>query len=402
MKKIFFFLIDGLADKGKETALRKAKKRFIDSILDRSFLSYIYPLPKEYWPKYGEVSVSGLANLSLLGYKISPEKFKRGVYEAIGSKIKFKNGWLAARINFATVDENLKVVDRRAGRNTYGLDILVAELNKKIKIRVPFKIYHTLGHRGVLIIKSKLSDKISENDPFDIGKKIKKIKPLDNSHLTKKTAEILNNFLEQAYQILKNHPINLERQKMYLLPANYLLFREPGNKILKLKNFFEKYEFKNGCVLATNGVDKGTCLAVGFKEFTLREAQDIDEEMRVIYQTLQAIVKKNYQIIYIHLKKADEAAHDKNFEKKKYFFEKFDLLLQNVFTANPNEIFVITGDHITSVLTGKHQFGPVPLLIINSSIKNNPKEFSESEALKLGNYFKENSQIWQFLRKNVN
>ncbi len=131
MKKIFFFLIDGLADKGKETALRKAKKRFIDSILDRSFLSYIYPLPKEYWPKYGEVSVSGLANLSLLGYKISPEKFKRGVYEAIGSKIKFKNGWLAARINFATIDEDLKIIDRRAGRNTYGLDILVAELNKK-------------------------------------------------------------------------------------------------------------------------------------------------------------------------------------------------------------------------------------------------------------------------------
>jgi len=123
--------------------------------------------------------------------------------------------------------------------------------------------------------------------------------------------------------------------------------------------------------------------------------------MKIIYQAFKTIIKKNYQVVYIHLKKADEAAHDKDFKKKKYFFERFDMIFQNIYTDHPEDIFVITGDHITSTKTGKHHFGPVPLLIINSSIKNNPKEFSEFEALKLGCYFKENSQIWKFLYKNV-
>jgi len=400
MKKIIFFLIDGIADENKNTPLRLSQKKFINTILDRCFLSYIYPLQKKYWPKYGEASVSGLANLSILGYKIKPEKFKRGVYEAIGSQIKFKNGWLAARVNFATVDKNLIVIDRRAGRNTFGLDKITEDINRKIKIGVSFKIYHTLGHRGVLILKGKFSDRISENDPFDIGKKIKKIKPLDSSTSAKKTAKILNYLIDQIYQLLKDHPLNLKRLKNNIPPANYILIREPGTKILKLKNFFKKYKFKNGCVLATNGVDKGTCLAVGFKEFTLNETKNIDEEMKTVYQAFKKI-KNNYQIVYIHLKKADEASHDKNFEKKKYFFEKFDNLLENIFKESRDDVFVVTGDHITSVKSGKHKFGPVPLLIINSSMKNNPREFSEVEALKLGNYFKENSQIWKFLKENV-
>jgi len=401
MNKIIFFLIDGIADEGKKTPLKEAHKKFFDIILEKCFLSYIYPLQKKYWPKYGEASISGLANLSILGYKINPEKFKRGVYEAIGSNINLKNGWLAARVNFATVDEKLTVIDRRAGRSIYGLEKLVQDLNKKIKLNIPFKLYHTLGHRGVLVLKNKLSYKITENDPFEVGKKIKKIKPLDQSSLAKKTAEILNNFLDQAYENLKNHPINQKRIQMNLLPANYLLIREPGNRILKLKNFFKKYKFKNGCVLATNGVDKGTCIAVGFKEFTLKEPKNIDEEMDVIYNSFLKN-EKNFQLIYIHLKKADEAAHDKDFNKKKYFFEKFDILFKKIFSNYPNYIFVITGDHITSIKTGKHKFGPVPLLIINSSLRNNPKEFSEAEALKLGNYFKENSKIWEFLKKDVN
>ncbi len=397
MKKIIFFLIDGIADKGVNTPLRNAQKNFINSILKRSFLSYIYPLTKEYWPSFGEFSVSGLANLSILGYKIKPEKFKRGVYEAIGSGIKYKNGWLAIRANFATVDENLRVIDRRAGREIYGLNKLAKDINS-IKFEIPFNFYHTLGHRGVLVFKHKLSDNITTNDPYSVNKKVKKINPLDSSRLAIKTSLLLNKFLDECYKLLKEHSINKIRIKKGFLPANYLLLREAGSKKLKLTNFFKKYKFKNGIVLATNGVDKGTCISVGFKEFTLEESTDIENELKIASQAYKKVYK-NFQVIYIHLKKADEAAHDKNFEKKKNFFEKFDKFLSKIF--NYNDIFVITGDHITDTKSGKHKFGPVPLLIINSKKINNPKEFSEKEALKLGIYFKENSNIWKFLKENV-
>lgn len=398
--KILFFLIDGIADKpSSQTPLRVSNKPFITSLLKnkKSFLSYILPLEKKYWPKFGEASVSGLANLGILGYKIKPEIFKRGPYEAIGIGIKYKNNWLAFRANFASVDRDLKIIDRRVGRNIYGLDILEKEINK-IKFEIPFIFKRSSGHRGVLIFKEKLSDKISFNDPLSINKKVKKIIPLSKDFLSIKTAEILNKFLDEIYVILNNHQINLKRIQKGLLPANYLLLREGGTKILKLKNFFKRFNFKNGITLATLGVDLGTCISVGFEKFVLPESKDIKDEIENIRKGLYKVLNK-YEIIYVHLKKADEASHDKNFERKKLFFELFDSFFKNIY--NENIIFVLTGDHITSIKTGKHAFGPVPFLILNSSLNNTPSEFSEKEAIRLGRFFKNNSKIWKFLKNDI-
>lgn len=400
MKKIFFFLIDGISDlPNKNTPLRLAKKFFLDKISHQIHLSYIYPIKKKYWPKQGNYSVSGIANLHLLGYKIKPEYFKRGPYEALGSNIKFKKGWLVFRANFSTIDDNFVLIDRRAGRNIYGLNKLTEEINK-IKFEIPFGFYHTSGHRGVLVFKKILSDKISENDPYKINKKIKKIKALNNNSLSIKTANLVNKFLELIYYNLKDNQINQIRKKIGILPANYLLLREPGNKLLKLKNFFKKYNIKNGLVIATNGVDKGTCLSVGFKKYDLSYPKNIFEE----FKNIKKSIIKNYhyyQILYCHFKKADEYSHDKNFEEKKNFFEKFDLFLNDIYKKFKDDIFVITGDHITSIKDGEHKFGPVPLILINTQLKNNPKEISELEALKLGEFFKENNQLWKFLKNNV-
>jgi len=400
MKKIIFFLIDGLADKNQQkTPLKLAKKPFMNQ-LNNLHLSYIYPLKKNYWPRQGNYSVSGLANLHLLGYKIKPEQFKRGPYEALGSDIVFKDGWLAFRANLATVDNKLRLIDRRAGRQIYGFQQLAKVINK-LSFEIPFNFYHTSGHRGVLIFKEKLSDKISDNDPYQLGKRVKKIQPLSKDSLTLKTAELINKFNNLVYQTLKNSPLNIKRQQLGLLPANYLLLREGGNKILKLKNFFKKFGFRNGLVIATHGVDKGTCLSVGFKKFNLTYSSTIDQELTKIKKVL---IEKgnNYQLIYCHLKKADEASHDKDFNKKREFFEKFDLFFKLIYNKFPQTIFVITGDHITDTKTGKHQFGPVPLIIINSYLKNNPRDISEQEALRLGEFFKDNHQLWHFLKKNVN
>ena len=397
--KIIFFLIDGFADfPSSKTPLRLSNKPFLDSLIKKSkvFLTNILPLEKSYWPKYGEASVSGLANFGILGYKIHPELFKRGPYEALGSGIKYKNGWLAFRANFASIDKNFKVIDRRIGRNTYGLDILEKEINR-IKLKIPFIFKRTIGHRGVLIFKERLSDKISFNDPLSNNKKIEKIKPLVKSKLAFKTSEIVNEFLYKTYKVLENHPINKERIRKKILPANYILLREGGIKILRLKNFFEKFEFKNGVIIATLGVDLGTCLSVGFKKYILKESENIDEEFKNVLNGLKNNLNK-YELIYVHLKKADEAAHDKNFEKKKEFFEKFDRFFSKIYSDKIK--YAITGDHITSVKTGKHSFGPVPLLFFNSSLVNKPKEISEIEAIKLGKFFKSNVQIWKFLKND--
>jgi len=385
MARIIFFVIDGFGDKpNKQTPLRQAFKPFLNSILNNIYLAKFLPLEKNYWPKLGNRSVTGLANLGILGYKIKPNSFKRGPFEAIGSDVPFKNGELALRVDLATVDGNLKVIDRRAGRNSWKLKELVEEVNNKIKFEIPFNLYHTYGHRGVLIFKKKLSDKISDSDPYSTDKKIKKIKPLKKDKLSLKTANIVWDFLIRVHYFLKNHPLNKSRIKRGLLPANFLLTREAGSRLPKLKNFFKKTKIKNGLVIAENGALKGGCKLVGFKTLTLPEIEGIEKRYQFYLKSILNNFKK-FELIYIHLKEADEFSHDKKPDKKKEFFEFFDKWFKNLYLKLKEEgpIFVITGDHLTDSFTGKHLWGPLPLIIINhQQLKNQPKEISELEAKK--------------------
>lgn len=380
MTSIVFFLIDGFSDlPRKNTPLRIAQKPFLNSINERIWLGRFLPLERRYWPKQGEKSVTGIANLGILGYKIKPEKIRRGPLEAIGSQLEFRSGELALRVDFASIDEKLKIIDRRAGRNIYGLDELVRDINKK-EFNLPFHLHRTYGHRGVLIFKAKLSQDISDSDPYKIGLRVKKIKPLKKDKITKETAKIVWNFLLETHKLLLNHPLNQERIKKGLLPANFLLTREAGNRIIKLKNFFSRFNVKNGLVIAEKGALMGGCLLSGFQALTLPELDNQEKRYNFYREKIRENLKK-FELIYIHLKEADEAGHDKNPEKKRIFFEFFDRWFSNVYDSR--NVFVITGDHITDTRLGKHLWGYLPLLIVNHPLyRNNPKEISELEASK--------------------
>jgi 2,3-bisphosphoglycerate-independent phosphoglycerate mutase len=383
MARVIFFLIDGLGDpvqnlpvSRQKTPLKLAKKLNINKLLKNSFLGNFKIFEKKEWPKKGYASLTGLANLKILGYK--NWEVKRGPLEAIGSDINFENGNLALRVDFATVDKNLKVVDRRAGRDTFGLSGLERAINE-ILFDIPFHFHRTYEHRGVLIFKEKLSSFISDSDPAEKNKKVKKIKALKKDSLTKETAKIVQKFLQEAHYVLENHPINKEREKRKIFKANYLLTREAGNNLPQLENFFRKYNLRNGLVIAENGVVKGGCKLAGFAALTLPEIEDIKQR----YNFYQKGISNNfdkYDLIYLHLKEADEASHDKNFKEKKEFFEFFDSWFIKIYRKFPQVKYIITGDHLTNAKTGKHAFGDLPILIINHKEKNYPKEFSEIEA----------------------
>jgi len=399
LDNIFFILVDGLGDLVRErTPLREAIKPNISSILSKSIVAKFLPLNKNSWPKSGYASVSQYANLSILGYNVKKLYIKRGVIEAIGSDLEYKNGWLAIRVDFGTVDNNLIVIDRRAQRNMFGVDKLVEDFNK-IKFDVPFVLKRTYGHRGVLILKEKLSDEITNSDPLEVGKRVNIIMPTSKKPSAKKSAQLVQKILERFYFFAKNHKINEERKKRGLLEVNYLLTREAGNKLPKLQNFFKKFKFKNGVVIAENGVIKGTCKLAGFDTINVEE-MELENQMEFIFR--KAIeARKKYQIVYMHVKGADEAGHDKNCERKKEVIEMLDkyigFLLNNV--NFENSALVITGDHITDCNTGKHEFGYVPILIYSEKIKKgNAKNFSEIDAMKSRKEFKP-KDLWNFLKK---
>ncbi|MCS7200762.1 MAG: alkaline phosphatase family protein [Patescibacteria group bacterium] len=335
----------------------------------------------------------------MLGYELKPEKVKRGPLEAFSLEIGYKGLDLALRVDFATVDRNLVVIDRRAGRQFLGLTDLEKAINM-MSFSVPFHFHRTYGHRGVLIFKGKFSPKISDADPYKLGVRVKKIKPLNKNSLSIKTAKLVQEFLEKSFYLLDNHPINKLREKKGFLKANYLLTREAGNCLPRLTNFFKKYGFKNGLVIAENGVVKAGCLLAGFKTLTLPEIEKLKDRYQFIQKAILSNYEK-YQLTYIHLKEADEASHDKDFDRKKEYFEFFDGWLGDLLKKLGKEInIIITGDHLTDTRTGKHVYGPLPLLIINHPTPNHPVEFSELEAKQIGKVVSP-YKLWNYIFKII-
>ena len=209
--KTIFIILDGLGDRpiaefrGK-TPLEAAATPNMDFLTEQGICGLIIPylFPKEKLP------TSEGAHIALFGYK--DYFLGRGPYEAIGAGIKLNKGDIALRVNFATVDEKLKIVDRRAGRieNTA---LLIKALSGITIKGVKFIIKKSYGHRAVLVMRGKgLSSKISDNDLHKTGIKPKEIVALDKSKQAKFTAEILNEYLERAYQILKDHRANKKRK----------------------------------------------------------------------------------------------------------------------------------------------------------------------------------------------
>ena len=126
--KVLFVILDGVGDHtikdlGSKTPLEAAKKPNIDYLAKYGENGVIYPID------IGVTPGSDTAHLSLFGYDPYRDYPGRGVFEALGTEIELKKGDVAFRVNVATVDDQLRVIDRRAGRNDYGIEQLFQELN---------------------------------------------------------------------------------------------------------------------------------------------------------------------------------------------------------------------------------------------------------------------------------
>ena len=352
----------------------------------------IIPVEKKFWNELTRSSVSHLAVLSLLGYKPENYYIKRGPLEAIGTNLPYTQGHLALRCNFATVDRNLVVVDRRAGRSSFGLDELARAINEHVILPHKFIFMRSYEHRGVLIIKEKLSDKITDSDPLYAGERVRRVEPLSKE--AEKSAKIVQEFLESSAQIIEYHPANEERIKMGLPPANYLLTREAGNKLPRLENFLKKYGIGSALCIAENGCIKGVCLLAGMNALTVPELK-FDSTLKFIFSSIQDALLE-YDFVFAHIKGPDEPAHDGDFHKKRAFIEAIDKHLERF--RNFEGILVVTCDHITSCKTRKHEFGPVPLLVYGKG-RDDVKSFDEFSVKKGSLKLMTGSKLMRYILK---
>lgn len=392
-----FVIIDGMGDlpnkqlEGK-TPLEAANTPNLDFFAARGEMGYMYSVRPNFVPESDEAIVSIFGNNVL--------DSTRGQLEARGAGIKLMRGDLALRVNFVTIDSLDKgnIIDRRAGRNlsTYEAMALAKELNK-IKLPCEFIFKPTVQHRAVLVLRGGFSDNISGNDmTYEKGraegeKKIVQIKPLDDDENSQYTANIVNEFLEKAYEILQKHSINRTRRAKGWMPANYLLVRGAGIEPPKLK------QYKKWVSVAYMPVEIGFSRASGMKTSTFEYPKlKKDDAYANLYEGLTIACKfaiktlkrayKKFDYAYIHLKETDIPGHDNKPIEKKLMIEYIDKTFINFLRkfAPPKGIkVVVTADHCTPCKLKAHSADPVPVLFYPAG-ETVPKEkrFNENEARK--------------------
>ena len=397
--KLIYVVIDGMGDMpikalGNKTPLEAALTPSMNSLAKNGRTGLMYSVGRGVAPE------SDVAVISLLGY--DPFKFStgRGVIEAVGAGIGMEDGDLALRCNFATLGKGREILDRRVKRSlsTEEAAELSQAANENITLEScpsTFEFKNTLGHRAVLVFKSKekcLSSRITNSDPAydivngigvatpDVEMLLRKSKPLDETEEARSAAELVNEFIEKSHNLWENHEVNRKRAAEGKLKANVVLTRDAGNRLPKLFSINKEYDV-NFAALADMHAENGIAKLAGMHSSLLPPPSgNIENDCEIRVKRLLEILP-NFDCFYIHLKGPDEPGHDGNYRLKtkliseidKYFFGS---LLRQVSLSET--IFCITSDHATPCELKVHSDTPVPVLISGEGVKKDGgSKFSE-------------------------
>ncbi len=399
---MIYVLLDGVGDlphpdlDGK-TPLEAANTPTLDKIASNGSIGEVISVGKGIAPE------SDIAVFNMLGYKFNYTDYVgRGVIEGIGIGIDFKDGDLALRGNYSTLNEEGIIIDRRAGRQIEKEDAdgVAKEIEEKIKFSYPntsVVVSPTIGHRVTVRIRvdsRKLSSKITNTDPaysniggMGVAKavgdflKIEKCLPLEETEDSKFTANLVNEFSEQSINILKESKINKRRQEQNKKQLSCILLRDAGNKLPDVIPINEKYAMKFSCIVDMP-VELGISEVLKMKTFEAGGLTDYEEKARVAAKAMET-----QNAIYVHLKGPDEFGHDgdavgkmKNIEEIDQRF--FKTLVENIDSSKV--AIIISADHSTPCIYKGHSDDHVPILVSGDFIKNDGTTRMTEEQAKKG------------------
>ncbi|MHA1199163.1 MAG: 2,3-bisphosphoglycerate-independent phosphoglycerate mutase [Candidatus Heimdallarchaeaceae archaeon] len=380
--KLLFIVIDGLGDRpikelDDKTPLEYAHTPNMDKFASMGMNGLLHVIAP------GVTPGSDTAHLALFG--VDPYEYYtgRGPFEAAGIGLEVKQGDIAFRTNFATINSEDIITDRRAGRIREGTKEL-AKLFENMEIDgIQILLEAGTEHRAALILRGDgLSDQVSENDPHVEGKEPLEFQSLDDSPEAQKTARVLTSFVMKAKTLLSNAELNKNRESQGLLPANYLLIRGAG-KVPKVPNFEEEYCLESACV-AGGGLYKGVGRMLGMHiiedpRLTGGTTTDLSAKFDVALEALQT-----YDFVFTHVKGADNFSHDGNPVEKMKFIEKVDKEIYRFLPENFKKdlAVMITGDHSSPCSFKDHSADPVPVVIYSPDCRiDKVEKFGESYAV---------------------
>ena len=359
--KIVLVVMDGLGglpdpSTGK-TELETAAKPNLDRIAADAALGLHQPVAP------GVTPGSGPGHLALFGYDPLRWNIGRGVLSGLGVGFDLREGDLATRLNFATVDSEGRVTDRRAGRPSDEENKrLVAKLREKVKPPAGAELFFESEkeHRAVMVLRGKgLRAELADTDPQETGVAplaVKALVPEANA-----SAELMQHVLDGGREALRDEPT-----------ANALLARGFAT--------YERYptmqeRFKLECLaLAKYPMYRGVARLVGMDA---RHTPASDE------QAVELLERNfnDYDFHFIHFKAVDSRGEDGDFAAKVKAIEACDPLIGRIEALKP-DVLIVTGDHSTPSRLRAHSWHPVPVLIRSPWVRpNSGQTFGERPCM---------------------
>lgn len=379
--KGIILVMDGMGDRplkeiDNQTPLQAAKTPNMDKMAEMGITGLMDSIAP------GIIPGSDTAHISILGYDPYEVYTGRGPFEASGVGLEVIPGDIAFRCNFSSSDENGIITDRRAGRIRDGTNDIVEVLNTMViegyeDIKVIFK--ESTGHRAVLVLRGEgLSDKVSDADPKVEGNAPKTVVAIDDSAEAEKTADILNKVVAKSYEMIKNHPINIERIENNEPPANIIIPRGAG-AVPDVESINDKYEVNSACIAET-GLIMGIARFAGMDIIEMEDVTGgVDTNLDNIRDTILDQVKNTeHDFFLINIDGADEAGHDGNLQEKIDFIEKVDEVVMSQLIDLEDCYLFLTADHSTPISVMNHSGDPVPVLIKGPEVRvDDVKEYNE-------------------------
>jgi 2,3-bisphosphoglycerate-independent phosphoglycerate mutase len=397
--KAIYVLLDGVGDLphpslGEVTPLEAARTPNLDYLTSNGYLGSVISVGKGIAPQ------SDIAVFNMLGYDFKDVGYPgRGIIEALGMGMEFKDGDLVLRGNFATIDDQGNIIDRRAGRDIEHEEAfeVCRTLKESLKFtrNISVTLQPSIGHRVIVKFSDPslwLSSKVSNTDPaYDridgIGiardsasLKIQDCVPEEAGDSAAASAQTINEFSRQVVQILAEHPVNCRRTAKGMKPMNTILLRDSGNHLPSIEPISKRYGLEFGSVVDMP-VEVGISRVTGMHYTTGGNINAYQEKAKKCIEQIN-----KWDIVYVHIKGPDEFGHDGDANGKKISIEQIDDLFFGTILKNvdiTSTTLVVSGDHSTPCIKKAHTDDPIPVLFTGAGVeKDESKRFTERESLR--------------------
>ena len=396
--KYVIVLGDGMADRPLEelqgmTPLEYAKTQNMDKLAAEGEIGMVHTIPDGMSPG------SDTANLSVLGYDPKIYYSGRSPLEALSIGVDMKPTDVSLRCNIVTLSEeeekyeDKKILDHSSGEiSTEDAAVILDAVKKELETD-SYKFYVGTSYRHLLIWDQ---GKILElTPPHDVlGQTIGQYLPSD---------DMLSAMMKKSYDILKGHPINIERKKQGLNPANSCWFWGAGTRPA-LSSFQEKTGLKGAMVSAVDLL-KGIAVGASMKNIFVEGANG---GLHTNYEgkakaAVDILTKENYDFVYVHVEAPDEMGHQGSVEKKVKAIEFLDERVIAPIKAGLEQSgeefrMLVMPDHPTPVSIRTHTGDDVPYLLYDSrKTQSQTWKYNEREAAQSGNRIAKGCEMINYL-----